>query len=161
MFKFNKKELKEEIEIKKITLKQEKFFYEKGKKVKENEIEEYDSLAFSISAKDKSKEYGISFIIDYPEKLLKLPLNKKININEYINKSDAYWNLGIEKNYEEIEFQDINFYMTRYNDKDFIFEIIVNYEYQYFKSLETINYSMEIKFNFNYDNYIVEKEKNS
>ena len=161
MFKFNKKELKEEIEIKKITLKQEKFFYEKGKKVKENEIEEYDSLVFSISAKDKSKEYGISFIIDYPEKLLELPLNKKININEYINKSDAYWNLGIEKKYEEIEFQDINFYMTRYNDKDFIFEIIVNYEYQYFKSLETINYSMEIKFNFNYDNYIVEKEKNS
>ena len=157
MFKFNGKELKENIEIKKLTLEGEKFFYEKGHKIKENEIFKFNSLEFTINAKDEDKKYGISFMIDYPERLLELPIGKEVNINKLINESEAYWNLGIDEKYVYMELECVNFNIKKITEKDFLFKIDINYDYQYFKSLKTINYKLEINFKFNYDKDVIEK----
>ena len=159
MFKYNGKSLKEEIVIKE--------FLEKN--INEKELEPIKVWNFMISTKDKDKEYGFDFFIINKEQLLKLPLNKRTNINEYVSKDDAYWNLGInkgykeyEKNYEDIEFSYIDFFLTKLSAEDFLMEIIVHYEYQHFKSLEIDNYDIEVSFKFNYNKDIVlEKEKNA
>ena len=149
MFKFNKQELKEKIEITKSTFTVTKFFYEKGIKVKENEEYQFDSYNFIIHGLREDKEYVLDFLLDYPNDLLDLPLNKKIKVNEYLH--ELYMKLDNDRVIDDTDLLCGNFYLIRLDDKIFSIEIIINFVFQYFKSLKEINYDIDINFKFNID----------
>ena len=149
MFKYNKQELKEKIEITKSTFTVTKYFYEKGVKVKENEEYQFDSYNFIIHGLSEDKEYVLDFILDYPNCLLDLPLNQKIKINEYLH--ELYMKLDNDRVIDDTDLLYGNFYLTRLDDKYFYIEIIINFVFQYFKSLKEINYDIDINFKFNID----------
>ena len=149
MFKYNKQKLKEKIEITKSTSTVTKYFYEKGIKVKENEEYQFDSYNFIIHGLNGEKEYILNFMLDYPNDLLDLPLNQKIKINEYLH--ELYMKLDNDRVIDDTDLLYGNFYLTRLDDKYFYIEIIINFVFQYFKSLEEINYDIDINFKFNID----------
>ena len=149
MFKYNKQKLKEKIEITKSTSTVTKYFYEKGVKVKENEEYQFDSYNFIIHGLSEDKEYVLDFILDYPNGLLDLPLNQKIKINEYLH--ELYIKLDNDRVIDDTDLPYVNFYLTRLDDKYFYIEIIINFVFQYFKSLKEINYDIDINFKFNID----------
>ena len=149
MFKYNKQELKEKIEITKSTFTVTKYFYEKGVKVKENEEYQFDSYNFIIHGLSEDKEYELDFMLDYPNDLLDLPLNQKIKINEYLH--ELYMKLDNDRVIDDTDLLCGNFYLKRLDDKIFSIEIIINFVFQYFKSLKEINYDIDVNFKFNID----------
>ena len=149
MFKYNKQKLKEKIEITKSAFTVTKFFYEKGVKVKENEEYQFDSYNFIIHGLREDKEYVLDFLLDYPNDLLDLPLNKKIKVNEYLH--ELYMKLDNDRVIDDTDLLYGNFYLTRLDDKTFSIKIKVNIVFQYFKSLKEINYDIDINFKFNID----------
>ena len=88
-------------------------------------------------------------MLDYPNDLLDLPLNQKIKINEYLH--ELYMKLDNDRVIDDTDLLYGNFYLTRLDDKYFYIEIIINFVFQYFKSLEEINYDIDINFKFNID----------
>ena len=88
-------------------------------------------------------------MLDYPNDLLDLPLNQKIKINEYLH--ELYMKLDNDRVIDDTDLLCGNFYLIRLDDKIFSIEIIINFVFQYFKSLKEINYDIDINFKFNID----------
>lgn len=121
-------------------IKQELSKYENGKKVIQ---ESFETLSFSIYGDD----YLLSFDLNCKlEKLLEIPINKKIDFKDYLLDGSTWLNA---KDLDNID-PEIDIKITRYLKNKFIIFITFYTNYSSIK----YNYSGILEFTFNLDDYI-------
>lgn len=116
--------------------------FEEGKKVKD---ETFKTLSFDVSGTNYSFKFGLKCKL---EKMLEIPMNKKINFKDYIFEGGTELIITDLNEYEEPE---INIKITRYLKNRFI--IFLTFYTDYYSNDEN-NYSGMIEFSFNLDDYL-------
>lgn len=160
MFKINGKELKEndyKIEITKGNVSSFEYDKEIKKFIEENK---YEELTFSVEFLYNEEKSELEFSTNKPnEELLNFPLNEYVNFNNYIDDNVMFY-IG-ESYSESLTFDQINFYLKRLNNEEFIIKIVVDYEYQEFQSLDITLYKFELEFGFNLNQVETDLSKNN
>ncbi len=124
--------------------------YNKSKNGKKLNTKSFKTLSFEVLGNIDNNNYSLSFCLNCKiECLLKIPINKKIDFNNYLLDNESFLNVnGIT-----IIEPDMNIKITRYFKNKFII-FITFFNLNSTISHNDADYSGIIEFEFNLDDYL-------